>query len=606
MPSNTSIVIEDGTVGIGGSAFSNCRGLTSVTIPKDVTSIGNHAFYCCSGLTSIVVKEGNSVYTSANGANAIIEKASKTLIAGCKNTIIPEGVTSIAGSAFSGCSGLTSITIPNSVTSIEESAFWGCTRLTDVMVKKNTPIDIYGTVFPNRSNATLYVPKGSRDAYMAADYWKEFKEIIESDHIPSKVDLLKSSGADVTFGWDTSELSIGLNNQSTDLTAYQFDLTLPEGFTLAKNDKGRFKVTLSDRYEDDEQSLTITQLSNGSYRFICYSNSNGRITGTSGPLLSMTLSVESGKPIGTYTATVTDARATNTDKTAVWLRDLNIALNVNEVLKGDANNDGDINVADLVEIINYIMEHPSSRFFYAAADYNNDDIVDVTDVVCVVDYIMTPEPKDLIDLEKWEATLAGGIPEGFIVNFIDSERTSEDTYGSGPRMFGFAEGGDFTKGLYFREGDVVYGSVEGFELPLEAGKKYVICFKSAMWKESGTQMTFQIMRKDDPENALFSQVIDNAPNVNGSTGPVSGATNTEITFVPKFDGNYLLKWAVNGFVEVLLANSTVKYFPVLGIEETRPAEIYSADGRLVRSPAITTDGLPKDIFIINGKKQILK
>ena len=33
----------------------------------------------------------------------------------------------------------------------------------------------------NRKNATLYVPLGSKEAYQAADYWKDFKEIVEID-----------------------------------------------------------------------------------------------------------------------------------------------------------------------------------------------------------------------------------------------------------------------------------------------------------------------------------------------------------------------------------------------------------------------------------------
>ena len=125
MPSNTSIIIKDGTLSIGVYAFQNCSGLTSVTIPNSVTSIGSSAFSGCSGLTSIKVENGNSKFDSRNNCNAIIETATNTLIVGCKNTIIPNSVTSIGGGAFSRCSSLTSITIPNSVTSIGSGAFEG-------------------------------------------------------------------------------------------------------------------------------------------------------------------------------------------------------------------------------------------------------------------------------------------------------------------------------------------------------------------------------------------------------------------------------------------------------------------------------------------------
>lgn len=132
MPSNTSIVLKDGTLGIVGSAFYGCTGLTSVTIPDSVTRIGYGAFAGCSGLTSITVAKGNTKYHSAE--NCLIETESKTLIAGCKNSIIPTdgSVTSIGGSAFNGCTGLTSITIPDGVTSIGAYAFSGCKGLTSI------------------------------------------------------------------------------------------------------------------------------------------------------------------------------------------------------------------------------------------------------------------------------------------------------------------------------------------------------------------------------------------------------------------------------------------------------------------------------------------
>ena len=150
----TSITIPSSVTSIGEGAFRS-SGLTSITIPSSVTSIGEGAFRSCSGLTSIKVDSGNKYYDSRDASNAIIETKNNTLIAGCKNTIIPNTVTSIGSYAFQGSqftnitipssvtsigehafssSGLTSITIPSSVTSIGEGAFRSCSGLTSIKV----------------------------------------------------------------------------------------------------------------------------------------------------------------------------------------------------------------------------------------------------------------------------------------------------------------------------------------------------------------------------------------------------------------------------------------------------------------------------------------
>ena len=130
----TSLTIPNSVTSIGNSAFYNCTSLTSITIPNSVTSIGYGAFHGCSGLTSVKVESGNVKYDSRSNCNAIIETTTNTLIVGCRNTVIPNNVTSIGHGAFSHCSGLTSVTIPNSVTSIGGSAFQYCSGLTYVTI----------------------------------------------------------------------------------------------------------------------------------------------------------------------------------------------------------------------------------------------------------------------------------------------------------------------------------------------------------------------------------------------------------------------------------------------------------------------------------------
>ncbi len=109
---------------IGSSAFFG-TGLTSITIPNSVTSIGDSAFSGCYGLTN--VKIPNSVTYIGNFAF--------DFCLGLTSVTIGNGVTSIGNSAFSDCSSLTNITIPDSVTSIGDGAFYGCNKLKTVYYK---------------------------------------------------------------------------------------------------------------------------------------------------------------------------------------------------------------------------------------------------------------------------------------------------------------------------------------------------------------------------------------------------------------------------------------------------------------------------------------
>ena len=126
------IVIPDSVRRIGRDAFKGCIGLTSIEIPDNVIEISDFAFKGCTGLNSLTVGKNNQYYCGEN--NCILTKDKTSLIVGCKNSIIPDGITKIGKAAFDGCTGLISLKIPDSVTEIGELAFYECTGLASIEI----------------------------------------------------------------------------------------------------------------------------------------------------------------------------------------------------------------------------------------------------------------------------------------------------------------------------------------------------------------------------------------------------------------------------------------------------------------------------------------
>lgn len=395
----------------GWGAFFNCGSLKSITVPKNVSVIESAAFGGCAALENIKVDPENPTFVSVN--NAVIEKASNKLVVGCKtteipNTVtaigecaffgngelysiqIPESVTSIDWFAFGWCGNLEEITIPATVTSIGAEAFSGCGNLNTVTVNRPEPIALDGiTTFklcnddgqPSgvKIEATLYVPAGSIAAYKAANVWKAFGTILEQGTVLTKENRIIGNDVKVYIGY-TADLQINMSNEDT-FTAYQFDLELPNGITIAKDENKKYIVTKSDRYSDKSQQVKIEELGNNTFRFICVSMNNGVINGTEGAILSISLKANAEMAEEMNNGAIKNIIMTTTDESMFCSEDCPFTIETMTLLKGDANGDNNINVVDIVSMINYIMGHPSDKFIFLAADLNDDNEVDVFDVM---------------------------------------------------------------------------------------------------------------------------------------------------------------------------------------------------------------------------------
>lgn len=212
----TSVSLPNSLETIEGSAFAHIA-IKSVNIPKGVKEITSNPFWGCTDLETISVDAGNSVYEVRNNCNGVVEKATNKLVIACKKTAIPNSVVQIGTFAYGGQSelssitipssvevigssafsstGLETITIPSSVNAINNYAFGRCEKLTSVISKIEKPFEIDSTAFYSRSeyssavgrtiyyftDATLYVPKGTKSDYEHTPGWKMFKNIVEGE-----------------------------------------------------------------------------------------------------------------------------------------------------------------------------------------------------------------------------------------------------------------------------------------------------------------------------------------------------------------------------------------------------------------------------------------
>lgn len=128
-----SVKLPDSVLNIGRGAFLNCTNLLCVNIPRHYTGSIRDVFKGCCNLNSINVDEGNPLYDSRENCNCVIATKENYIVMGCKNSTIPNSITSIGTGAFEGCTSLTSIDIPTSVISIGNKAFSGCVGISSVV-----------------------------------------------------------------------------------------------------------------------------------------------------------------------------------------------------------------------------------------------------------------------------------------------------------------------------------------------------------------------------------------------------------------------------------------------------------------------------------------
>ena len=320
----TSITLPSSIKVISAGAFYDCHELVEINLPEGVTQLGAACFANCTNLVELQIPKSVTDF----GSNT--RYGFKSFIFGnctsIKKVNIPTSVTLFSEGCFKGC-GLETFIIPENIKTLEQDCF-SMDKLKAIKITHRNLDNLTYTesIFNNVSNVSLYVPEGTAKIYKVYYPWKNFKEIVEYED--QKDDFL--------------------------FNAYRVS------YIVSDNSSN----SMSSRSASNHENVYMNN----------YCASGIKLENVDSPTKEgCTFSGWSGVP-GTMPAH--DVIVTGYFTPIIG------------IVPGDANNDGKVNIADIVAIINHRKGATPVGFSIKAADLNNDSYVDDTDISILVKMMM--------------------------------------------------------------------------------------------------------------------------------------------------------------------------------------------------------------------------
>ena len=417
-------IIPESVTGIGRDAYSNYTTLTDLVIPAQIDFINESAFSGCDKIESIKVDPENPIYDSRNNCNAIIHTATDSLVLACNNTVIPnsvvtandyafircnltepvyfsdvfaylprdytdsyvirDGVKRVFAYAFYNCTNLNSVQMPSSVTHIGRCAFAECSELNSINLPDNIEFIGEGS-FQNCENLTnIAIPEGT-------EYIGEYAFLLCSGLTNIKIPhSVKELGMNA-FAYCSNLATVTIESNSivsTDYYMAYFDNigttfgNQVTSYILGDSIKviGKEAFRFCSRLTDIVISKNVTNIGErafGSCRAIthmtCWAKTppscgNGALANINKDLCTLYV------PIG----------CTEKYQNAAQWKDFSNIVEIAEA--GDANEDGDISMADANKVVNMFLDAKGT--YSKTADVNKDGEVTMADANLIVNIFL--------------------------------------------------------------------------------------------------------------------------------------------------------------------------------------------------------------------------
>ena len=238
-----------------------------------------------------------------------------------------------------------------------------------------------------------------------------------------------SAGSDVT-------LSVNMKN-TVPMEGFSFDLYLPEGMEFQTDEDGFPETYLSTQRTTARKTNTFEAAiqADGALRVFAASTNGSTINGNDGEVVTVKTHVDTSMENGLYPLIIRQIALSDSNARSYDTAEVVCSIQVGTTLTCDVNQDGNVDISDIVAVINTMA---GDNQFRATADANGDNSIDISDVVAIINYMAgsaapTPTPKTILMEVSSSSMDFGSIEEGnnrTITFTITSSGTSSLTISS--------------------------------------------------------------------------------------------------------------------------------------------------------------------------------
>lgn len=506
-------------------------------------------------------------------------------------------VVGISKNAFKDCN-ISSIYIPTGITSID-CAFDGCANLQSITMENRFPSNINvqpGAFDSICGNTTLYVPAGTYERYVELEEWSKFSQIVELGSA-SLGDLYAKSGGRIN-------LPLYLNNEDP-MAGMQYRLTLPEGVSPVL-EEGEYLTSLTDR----TKTMTIVGRkdpdNDNSYLFAMLSLEGDTVAGNKGALVNLKVEVDENVGLGEYKVELDDVMLVTSSIETFTSPKTSSFFIIKDIVMGDINEDGYIDVADLAAQVRLILGTDNINWIAYAGDMDESGEIEVNDYVALVNTALRQYQTSYLAHER-ALGLGGDVPSILQLSSL---------------VIDDGEEGDLC--LSLSKDSIPYTALQ-FDLTLPAGVSIVdegteaASRKHNVWYEMNTDGTYRVMcasmsnavfadgdilrlrvKADGAKQGIHEARIDNVVLSDiEAVRYTTGAAKTNIQVGKDTGVSELYKQGL--LVSVKNAHLVLTAYSAQHVQIALPNGM-EVESLTMEEGEVVYRALPKGVYIVNGKK----